>query len=412
MLLATTLFALLSVSSPASNPVPWPVHIVDGDMHPGGRSPLMVVGSLFTGGHCYREDDGNRVHATPAGQIVMPSRYQENKYSKVMAEYLLGNVRPRPSCNEEETCVFLTSPPLNNGWDFTVDSVRLDGKRWEVEVSYWYDDIKHEWSPGANRDGQMLRLGWLPPGDYTCRLTLTHRFMKADTKRGGGRVGIYERTKAETGEVAFTVGKGDAWQFHPWDQAPTTAVLKQEGMQAVLTPSGPAQQMPFYAARRMDANVGGPSTGGPARPEDRPATVNLVVTPPLDWHKHSQAAETLWERPATALTEGVLVAQVFGGKGQFMGRHDWAEITAVEWDDGVAAGVTPGVPPTVTIRATVWRRAFIDGNKPETKVPAFAVPLETAGLGPVADLVKTLKVNVVWSEGSDNPRGAEFEIRR
>lgn len=409
MLLAASLVALCALvpSPPAS--VPWPVHIVDGDMHPGGRSPLMVVGSLFTGGHCYREDDGNRVHATPAGQIVMPSRYKENKYSKVMGEYLLGNVRPRPSCNEEETCVFLTSPPLNNGWDFTVDTVRLVGRTWEVDASYWYDDIKHEWSPGANRDGQMLRLGWLPPGDYACRLTLTHRFMKADTKR----VGIYERTKAETGEVAFTVGKGDPWQFHPWDQAPTAAVLKQEGMLAVLTPAGPAQQMPFYAAVRAEANIGAAHPSSPVGPKDSPPpTVELVVTPALDWHTHSQSSETLWQRPAVPLTEGVLVAQVEGGKAQFMSRHDWAEITAVEWDHGVDPGVTPGVPPTVTIRATVWRRAFIDGNKPETTRPVFAVPLETAGLGPVVELAKRLKVNVVWSEGSDNPRGAVFEIRR
>lgn len=412
MLLAATLFALAALS-PADNPnpvqpstpVPWPVHIVDGDMHPGGRSPLMVVGSLFTGGHCYREDDGNRVHATPLGQIVMPSRYAENKYSKVMAEYLLGNVRPRPSCNEEETCVFLTSPPLNNGWDFTVDSVRLVGREWEIAASYWYDDIKHQWSPGANRDGQMLRLGWLPPGEYTCRLTLTHRFMKADTKRPG----LYERAKAETGTVAFTVGKGDPWSFHPWEQAPSTAVLQQEAMLAVLTEFGPKQQMPFYAFLRLDASIGAAHPSSSPGPKDSPPpSVHLVVTPPLDWHKHSQDAATLWQRPATPLTEGVLAAEVLGGREQFLGRHDWAEITAVEWDDGIPSSV----PPTVTIYATVWRRAFIDGNKPETTRPAFVVPLETTGLGPVAELVKTLKVNVVWSEGTDNPRGAEFEIRK
>ncbi|XVJ58221.1 MAG: hypothetical protein HEQ23_01995 [Tepidisphaera sp.] len=409
MLLASTLIALASFqpaspSADAAKPVRWPVHIVDGDRHPGGRSPAMVVGSLFTGGHCYREDDGNRVHATPAGQIVMPSRYKANKYSPVMAEYLLGNVRPRPGCDEEETCVFLTSPPLENGWDFTVDSVTLTGNVWEVQASYWHDDIKHQWSPGANRDGQMLRLGWLPAGEYVCRLTLHDRFMSADAKRKG----IYELTKVRTGEVKFTVTKSDPWRFHSWDQPQTTAVLKLEDMKETRHEPVPAQQMPFYAAKRED--VVPVASGGSKSVEP---TVEVRVAPALDWRKHSQSAEALWQKASgEAVTDGVLVAEIRGGEKQTMGRHDWAEITSVEWNAPDAQRDGPGAPPSVTVRATVWRRAFIDGNKPQSTVPCFAVPLETAGLPPVAECAKVIRVNVVWTEGVDNPRGAVYQSGR
>ena len=254
MLAVRTLIALFSLA-PQAEPTPWPVHIVDCDSHPGGRSPLMVVGSLFTGGHCYREDDGNRVHVTPADEIVMPSRCVGNKFSPVMGEYVLGNVRPRPSCDEEETCVFLTSPPLSNGFLFTVDSITRNGSVWEVSATYWHDDVPHQWGPGANIQGQMVRLGWLKPGDYTCRITLEHRFMKAGTPRPG----VYEVTKVLSGETKFTVGQGDPWRFHPWDQAPATAVvgvdsgplhlaaaLGKPGV-AIFGPTDPARNGPYCA---------------------------------------------------------------------------------------------------------------------------------------------------------------------
>ncbi len=394
-------------AAPGAAPTPWPVHIVDCDMHPGGRSPLAVVGSLFTGGHCFREDDGNRVHWTPAEQIVMPARCIGNKYSKVMAEYLLGNVRPRPSCNEEETCVFLTSPPVNNGWDFTVDSLSLEGNTWTVTCSYWSDDIKHQWSPGSNRKGQMLRLGWLPAGDYTLRVVFNDMFMPADTDRPG----VYNLRARREGKTTFTVGKGDPWNFHPWDQAPSTAIINEKDLTNVRVEPGPSQQPLYYAARRMPVE-NTPTTGGPKGPEDRPVVTHLCVTPALDWRKYGQSSATLWERPQVALEQGVLTASIFGGFKQTMGKYDWAEITAVEWSkqqpppNGGAAPI-----PSVTIRITIWRRAFIDGGKPEKVLPAFAIPLVHEGLPAPAELVKNLKVNVEWSEGVDNPRGAVFEIR-
>lgn len=401
MLLISTLMALAAPFA-AGPETPWPVHVVDCDSHPGGRSPLMVVGTLFTGGHCFREDDANRVHVTPADQIVMPTRCVGNKYSPVMAEYVLGNVRPRPSCDEEETCVFLTSPPLNNGFLFTVDAIGFDGSAWSVTATYWHDDIKHQWSPGANIQGQMVRLGWLKPGDYTCKLTLNHRFMKAGTARPG----VYELTKVLLGETKFTVGKGDPWRFHPWDQAPATAVVRTEDLQPCKFEAGPPQQPLYYAAKRLEAGPQSLAANGLAKPEDRPSSATLVVTPPLDWRQHSQKSATLWETPAAARTEGVLTARITGGGEQIMGKHDWAEVTAVEWWG------RPGHDKLkVRVHATVWRRAFIDGGKEERSLPVFAVPLATDGLGPVAELAKSLEVEAVWTEGVDNPRGAELEIR-
>lgn len=393
-------------SSPQKEPQaatrPWPVHIVDCERHPGGRSPAMVVGSLFSGGHCYREDQGNRVHQTPLDQIVRPSPCAGNKYSKAMNEYLLGNVRPRPSCDEEETCVFLTSPPLNNGFEFTIDGVELTANTWTVHASYWYDDIKHQWGPGANHEAQMLRLGWLKPGNYTCKLELSHRFMKAGTTRPG----VYANTKVEVGEVAFSIAKSDPWQFHPWDQEPSKAVLRFEDLKPAKFEAGPDQQMPFYAVRRVEAGVFRPAPGESAKPADRVPTTTLVVTPPLEWTNWAQKSATLWEHPAAEPAGGVLVAQITGGKDQQMGRYDWAEVTSIDWHPGIDPGITPGTPPSVTINARVWRRALIDGSKPEITLPAFAIPLIHQGLGAPAELAKKLKVTVLWSEAIDDPRSA------
>lgn len=379
------------------NTIDWPVHIVDSDSHPAGRSPVMVVGTLFTGGHCYREDDGNRVHVTPADQIVMPARSVGNKYSKAMNEYLLGNVRSRPSCDEEETCVFLTSPPLNNGWEFTVDSVQREDKLWTVRVSYWYDNIKHQWSPGPNRSGQMLRLGWLPPGEYTCRIIVNHRVM--DT--ASGRPGLYHHTQSLIAETPFTVTKSDPWRFHDWDQAPSTSVVKDADLKPLRFQPEAPQQMIYYAARRTPV----PAEAA-EKPQDSKGEVKLVWTPELDWRAWGQKSETLW-RPEVAEPGGasVLVARITGGPGQVMGKYDWAEVTSIAWDPAEGA-------ETVVIHAKVWRRAFIDGGKPARVNPEFAVPIDTRGLkGSPAEIGTRIGVRVVWSEGIDNPRGATEEIR-
>lgn len=394
MLAAFALAAFqLAHAAPHVQPVPLPVHVVDSGGHPGGRSPLMVVGSLFTGGHCYREDDGNRIHATPQGQIVMPARFAANKYSHVMTEFSLGNVRPRPGTDEEETLVFLTSPPLENGHEFTIDRLEVNGTTFIVHASHWFDDIKHEWSPGARRDAHLLRLGWLPPGEYTCRLMLTRRFMSAQTPRPG----IYTAAELLTGETKFTVAKGDPWHFHSWDQAPSTAVVREESLAPMRFEKGVLQQPPYYAVKRPDA-AGQPD-------EDR---IELVLTAPLDWRKHSQADATLWETPHNATADAVLVARVTGGKARTLGRHDWAEITSIQWtNQDPAKG-----PPEVTIHAAVWRRSYIDGNAPTSSRPAFVVPIVHEGLGSAKDLAQSLRVTVAWTEGSDNPRGAVLEIRR
>lgn len=396
-----------AIGQPAAGPSallrPWPVHIVDCGGHPGGKSPLMVVGSLFTGGHCYREDDSNRVHVTPADEIVMPSRCVGNKYSSVMNEYVLGNIRPRPSCNEEETCVFLTSPPLNNGFDFTVDSVTLEGSVWTVRASYWNDDVKHMWGPGPNHEGQMLRLGWLKPGSYTCKLELTSRMCKEADKMPG----IYVTESVTAGEVKFEVGKGDPWAFHPWDQQPSKAVLRQTDMKPVRTEPEPAHQMLYYAAKRITLDDKAPRTGGPYGPKDRPATANVFVTYELDWKKWGQKSKTLWEIPGEPPANGLVVVHVYGGKEQLMGKYDWAEVTSIERHTG------PGVadPAAVTIHANVWTRDYIHGNDKKDDLPGFAVPIVTTGGLSAAEMAKGLKVNVVWTTGTDNPRDAVVEIR-
>jgi hypothetical protein len=400
MLLVMSIALMSNLAGRPAADVAWPVHIVDSARHPGGRSPFAVVGSLFTGGHCYREDDGNRVHVTPADEVVMPARLKANKYSPVMEEYLLGNLRPRPGCDEEETCVFLTSPPLENGQDFTVDAVRFDGRVWSVSASVWCDEGVPRGGPGPSREGQMLRLGWLKPGEYACRFTLSRRVAPAGTPRPG----VYTLTDVMVGATTFTVGKGDPWAFHPWDQAPTAAVVKHDDLEPCKFEAGPPLQPLYYAARREVVSPDLPQPSGVKRLEDRMPTEEFFVTPALDWKKYGQKSATLWERPAGPPASGVLTARFTGGGRQVMGRYDWAEVTAVEWFDRED-------PPRVRVHAAIWRRPYMHGNRGELALPAFAVPLASRGLGSPVDLAERLKLEVVWSEGEDNPRGAVEEVR-
>lgn len=399
-------FMTLASMQPAPQPAdttkhlrPWPVHIVDSDSHPAGQPPLVVVGSLFTGGHCFREDDAGTVHRTPEGQIVLPVRLTTNKYSPAMTEYLLGNVRPRPSCNEEETCVFLTSPPLDAFDQFRVDSIDQAGNTFTLSVSSWRDDSGKRWGPGPNHSAQMVRLGWLPPGEYKLILRLHDRFCTTGVKNPA----LYSDQGVRIGQTSFVVAKADAWNFHTWDQAPSTAVIDEKSLSSPskipsLTEIDPAkallQQLPYFAYRRAAAPAAETET-----------TAKLTLTPPLDWHKHSQQAESLWNPIAPEKADPKvpfnLVARVTGGTRQIMGKYDWAEINAVEWKGSA-----------VTIHASIWRKPYIHGNDSVRNIPEFAVPLETSHLA--ADLSESLaglSISVVWHEGIDNPRDAVEEVR-
>lgn len=362
----------------------WPVHIVDGGSHPAGQPPMVVVGSLFTGSHCYREDDSGRVHLTPADEIVMPARLVPNKYSAVMDEYLLGNVKPRRGCNEEETCVFLRSPPLNAYDEFTVDDVEQRGNTFTVRVSHWTTDQKVEWGPGSHHEGQMLRLGWLEAGEYVVKVEC--RDMRAEM--GGSRPGLYEEMGVGRGEVGFTIVKSDAWQLHNWDEGVTPAQIRELKKEEGAQREGKLRQLLYYAHR--DAAV--PMEGA-----------TLAFAPALDWRKYGQKAEGLWgsvEGAATA--DATLVARFTTPKESPLGVYDWNEVTGIEWDGD-----------EVTVHAAAWRKAYIYGNEKAKRYTEFAVPLETRGMsGTPEEWLARVKVRVVWKEGIDNPRNAVEEVRR
>jgi len=90
--------ATMALAQPISPPPLYrlPVHIVDCAGSAAGRAPIALVGTLFTGGVCYREYDAECASLTPADELVLPCPCKPNKYSATMTEYLLGNVRPRP----------------------------------------------------------------------------------------------------------------------------------------------------------------------------------------------------------------------------------------------------------------------------------------------------------------------------
>lgn len=398
--LVSTVAAAQPVPQPGATVRPWPVHIVDSDSHPAGQPPLIVVGSLFTGGHCFREDDAGTVHRTPAGQIVLPVRLTDNKYSKAMTEYLLGNIRPRPSCNEEETCVFVTSPPLNAYDEFRIDSIDQEGDTFTISASHWRDDSGEHWGPGPNHSAQMVRLGWLPAGDYKLILRLRDRYCTT----GGKRPALYADQGVRIGQTTFTVTKSDAWQFHSWDQPASASIIREKDLSSPskipsLTQTDRAtatlQQQPYFAYRTA------PAPAPTAPPTETEPTATVTVTPSLDWHKHSQAAATLWMPVADAKAPATLVARITGGTRQILGKYDWAEINAVEWKGS-----------TVTIHASIWRKPYIYGNDKVRNIPEFAVPLESDGQDPdPAKAAAAIKVNVIWHEGIDNPHNAVEEVR-
>ncbi|MFZ4574055.1 MAG: hypothetical protein ACOYN0_06635 [Phycisphaerales bacterium] len=382
--LACTLHTEPLSEPPASRP--WPVHIVDGDSHPAGQPPMVVVGSLFTGGHCYREDDCGRVHLAPPGELVRPARLVANKHSPAMGEYLLGNLKPRRGCNEEETCVFFRSPPLDGYDEFTIDSVEQVGQTFTVLVSHWASKPAQHWGPGPHHEAQMLRLGWLPAGEYTLKVIC--RGMR--TEQAGERPGLFELVERSRGEVAFSVAKGDAWQYHNWDEPVTPAQIGKLAKEPIAANEDRQSSQLLYYARRI-APVG-----------ERPPGASLALTAPLDWRKYGQKDETLWsDAKGDSPADATLVARIIADDEHLLGKYDWAEISAIRWNGA-----------EVTIHANVWRKSYIYGNEKVRSRPEFAVPLETRHLtgGPEAWLTG-VKVNLVWHEGIDNPRDAVEEVR-
>lgn len=400
-----------------------PVHIVDCAGHQGGRAPVALVGTLFTGNYCYREYDADRLSLTPADQLVLPCPCVGNKHSPAMQEYLLGNVRPRPSAKDEDTCVFLTSPPLSNGFDggigvggfdFTIDALTLQGSTYTVTTTYWHDDSKHEWGPGPLVKGQMLRLsspgygvgGWLRPGEYTLKLISRDLFMPVTA----GARPLYQLASTKTASTQFTVVNGEPWQVHTWDQEPSKAVIEEKNLTLVETSgekagekSGkgakgdagtwPRWQPPVFAVRRKDGKELRPENAPQFKDGSREVRLTFSAQTPGSWKNHAPAAKPLWESDeqsdAAALdaTKGLIVAKVSGIEWDHrIAAADTAEVLSVEWTATEA----------VTIRVGLWRRSAADQR---TQIPEFVVPLETRGLaGTLKEIGERLKVTVAWEE--------------
>jgi hypothetical protein len=422
LILSTTcVIGSMASAQPASPPPLYrlPVHVVDCAGSPAGRAPVALVGTLFTGGHCYREYDADRIALTPPDQLVLPCPCVPNKHSAAMTEYLLGNVRPRPSAKDEDTCVFLTSPPLSNGFDggigvggfdFTVDALTLQGNVYTATTTYWHDDSKQEWGPGALHMGQMVRLsspgygpgGWLRPGDYTLNLIARELFMSVTE---GGRP-LYQLVSTKTGSTSFNVVDGEPWDVHTWEQAPSTAVIHDKNLVAVPNElkqesaagvnSWPRWQPPVFAVQRTDGKGIRPETAQKYKDGSREVRLTFSAQKPGTWKNYAPAAKPLWEsggldvsKDAAALdaSNGIIIARVSGIEwAHRVAPKDTAEVTSVEWTS----------TESVTLHIALWRRSAADER---TQIPEFVVPLETRGLnGTLPEIGERLRVMVVWNE--------------
>lgn len=403
-----------------------PVNIVDCDTFPAGPDegapPLLLVGSLFTGGHCYRDYNADRVSLTPAGQLVRPDPCLPNKFTHLMGDYLRGNVRPRPSCGQEETCVFLTSPPLNNGmdggigvggFDFTVDRLEvveategLEGEMpgFVVHASVWRDDSKHEWSPGSLRKAQMVRLGdgmtggWLKKGEYWVEMHLHE--LKASV--AGEHACLYAEESHKIARTTFAVVDGDPWGVHVWDQEPSKAAIRMGGLKAVVMEAeGVWLQPPVFALR-----TSAPAEGDARGAEGTETTFGIArpAMPPGAWKQHTAAAGPLWDARAlddaqpTVADGNTLVVRIVG-RDQRISGSDTAEVTRVEWRG-----------EEVRIVVNLWRRMprnWPDAEAAKQWIPELVVPLETRALAKAAgsvgggevtmeSLARRLRVKVIW----------------
>lgn len=392
-----------------------PVHIVDCGGSPSGRVPVALVGTLFTGGHCYREYNADRLSLTPPDQLVLPCPCVPNKHSAAMTEYLLGNVRPRPSAKDEDTCAFLVSPPLNNGFDggvgvggfdFTVDALTVQGNVYTVTTTFWHDDSKQQWGPGSLHKGQMVRLsnpgygpgGWLRPGDYTFKIIARELFMPVVP---GGRP-LYQLASTKTGSTPFSVVNGEPWDVHTWEQPPSGAVIQQKDLVSsagenagVKEGAGtwPRWQPPVFAVRRADGKGIRPENAEKHKDGSSEVRLTFSSQAPGKWKNYAPLAKEYWESEANGAaaaldaSKGIIVARVSGIEWDHrIAANDTAEVTSVEWTSTEA----------VTVHVGIWRRSAADQR---TQIPEFAVPLETRGLnGSLKEIGDRLKVKVVWEE--------------
>lgn len=392
-----------------------PVNIIDCGGHPGGRAPAALIGTLFTGGYVFREYDADRLALAPADQLVPPCPCTPNKHSPVITEYLLGNVRPRPSAKDEDTSAFLMSPPLSNGFDggvgvggfeFTVDALTLQGNEYTATTTFWRDNSPQQWGPGPLRKGMMLRLsspgygpgGWLRPGEYTFRLISRELFMPVVP---GGRP-LYQLVSTKVGTTKFTVVDGEPWDVHTWDQAPSKAVIEESALKAdaeldeaalATLDTWPRWQPPVFAQRRADGKGLRPEQAERRKDGSRELALTFAAQAPGAWKHHAQPAKPLFdsepagEASALDAASGIIVARVSGVEWDHrVAPADKAELLSVEWT----------ASEEVTLRIGLWRRSQADER---TQIPELAVPLETRGLsGSLREIAERLKVRVVWDE--------------
>jgi hypothetical protein len=410
--------ATLALAQPTSPPPLYrlPVHIVDCAGSAAGRAPIALVGTLFTGGVCYREYDAECASLTPADELVLPCPCKPNKYSATMTEYLLGNVRPRPSAKDEDTCVFLVSPPLQNGFDggigvggfdFTVDAFTVQGNVYTATTIFWHDDSKHYWGPSPLHKAQLVRLsspgygpgGWLRPGEYTFNLIARELFMPVTE----GSRPLYQLVSTKRGSTQFTVVDGEPWDVHTWEQSPSTAVIDEKSMSAgtgetsssasVAAQSWPRWQAPTYAMRRSDGKGLRPENAPTRKAGSREIELTFSSQAPGTWKQHAPASKPLWESTAddesSALNaaEGLIVARIAGIEWSHrIAPSDTAEVMSVEWTAN----------EVVCVHIGVWRRSAADER---TQIPEFVVPLETRGLeGSLKDIGERLAVTIAWHE--------------
>jgi hypothetical protein len=389
-----------------------PVHVVDCAASPAGRSPVAVVGTLFTGGNCFREYDADRLALTPPDQLVLPCPCKPNKFSPAMTEYLLGNVRPRPSAKDEDTCAFLTSPPLSNGFDggvgvggfdFTIDSLTLQGSTYTATTTFWHDDSKHQWGPGPLRTAHMLRLsspgygpgGWLRPGSYTFTIISRDLFMSVTPDARP----LYHLVSTRNASTAFSVVDADPWNAHTWDQAPSTSIIRDADLnpttldKAAVTPSWPRWQPPVFAVRRADGKNVRPENAPILKDASREVRCTFSSQTPGSWKNYAPPAQPLWDADAddaaSALdaTKGIIIARVAGIEwAHRVAPSDTVELTSVEWT----------ATDAVTLHIALWHRSAAD-ERPQ--IPELAIPLETRGLpGSLKDIADRLKITLSWDE--------------
>lgn len=399
LLASYNIFAAVEPLRGADDPSPphtsnrLPLHIAD--CHQEGlhfeaadRPPMLMVGSLTP-----RQGSFTRAEATERGKIVEACPCRGNRGDPFIVKYLIGDLKPRPPREDRDTFVFVRSPMMNSGDEFTIDSLKFEKDTFTLMISSWHDNGERDknipWSRTLAVRLGPLADGHLTPGDYKLRLIFRDMFID---------YGISSKFKANGFKhhwTRFTVAPANEPQ--PWDAPQSPYIIRESDLVSGQTASAlnedrePLWQLPRYYVKEHPRPFGGL----------QPSNITIGAADIAGWLKTAEGDRDVFCKLSPTGDAETLHVRIMGPS---LNDGESAEISGIVWFGDVFDET-----PRVVIYGEVYRRG--EQAKRETKVPRLpelVVPLDLRGKGLqtqkgiAAKLAKALKpdetLKVEWHE--------------